>query len=211
MSDPPVSAHLSTDDDELPTRASLLDRLRDHEDDRSWREFFERYWRLIYRTALSEGLNDAEAQDVVQEVVLQVSRQIGDFRYDPSKSFKGWLLRTTHWKVVDQFRRRGRVPSQRETAGRFNDAFHDEPLPPELESYWDAEWEASLWRAALAWLKHQVTDEQFQIFDLHVLKERPVLEVARALGVAPATVYVVKHRLSHLLKPELARLRAQPL
>lgn len=211
MANDPAPVSRPSEEEELPTRASLLERLRDHGDDRSWRDFFERYWRLIYRTARSEGLNDAEAQDVVQEVILQVSRQIGEFRYDPRRSFKGWLLRTTHWKVVDQFRRRGRAPTPPDTAGRSAGTFPDESLPPELEAYWDAEWEAALWRTALAWLKQQVSDEQFQIFDLHVLKERPVLEVARALGVAPATVYVVKHRLSRLLKPELARLREQPL
>jgi RNA polymerase sigma factor (sigma-70 family) len=210
MSDKPVQP-TAAEAEELPTRASLLGKLRDHEDDRSWQEFFERYWRLIYRTALSEGLSDAEAQDVVQEVLLQVSWQIGEFRYDSSRSFKGWLLRTTHWKVVDQFRRRGRKPESFENSVTSAAVFPNDSLPPELEAYWDTEWEAALWRAALGWLKTQVSDEHYQIFDLHVLKERPVAEVARALGVAPATVYVVKHRVSHLLRPELARLREQPL
>ncbi len=51
----------------IPTRDSLLSRLKDWNDRDSWKEFFETYWKLIYRTALQAGLNEAEAQDVVQE------------------------------------------------------------------------------------------------------------------------------------------------
>ena len=66
----------------LPTRASLLSRLRDWQND-SWREFFELYWKLIYNTARRYGLSDAEAQDVVQDTMIGVSRKIPSFRYDP--------------------------------------------------------------------------------------------------------------------------------
>lgn len=202
---PPLA--VNSGDDELPTRASLFSRLKDHADHASWLEFFERYWQLIYRAAVREGLNDAEAQDVVQEVILRVQQQLPEFRYDPQKSFKGWLLRATHWRTMDQLRRRQRAGTPTVSPAPSV----EEALPPELEAYWDSEWEAALWRAGLTWLKQQVSAEQYQIFDLHVLKGRPVLEVARALDVASPTVYVVKHRLLRLLKPELQRLRDQPL
>ncbi len=94
-------------DDLLPTRRTLLSRLRDAGDQESWHEFFETYWRLIYRAAIHGGLHHAEAEDVVQETVLTVCRRIGQFRYDPAKgSFKGWLLQTTKWRIQDAWRSR---------------------------------------------------------------------------------------------------------
>src|ERR1041385_4862929 len=105
---------MSEDHDEfLPTRQSLLSRLKDWGDDASWREFFDLYWRLVYRVAIKAGLNDSEAQEVVQETVLSVAKKIKDgqgFKYDPSKSFKGWLLQRTHWHIKDHQRRHQRQP-----------------------------------------------------------------------------------------------------
>src|SRR5580700_7935799 len=85
----------------IPTRRSLLSRLKNWNDDESWKVFFETYWRLIYNTAVRAGLNDAQAQDVVQETVISVLKSISSFRYDPSKgTFKGWLLRLTQRRIV---------------------------------------------------------------------------------------------------------------
>src|SRR5438105_2439540 len=98
------------DTDELiPTRESLLSRLKDLDDAASWREFFDLYWKLIYNTARRAGLNDSEAEDVVQETLITISKKIGEFRYDPHRgSFKSWLLNTTKWRIQDQFRKRPR-------------------------------------------------------------------------------------------------------
>src|SRR5437867_1224129 len=98
-----------SDGDSLPTRASLLSRLRDLGDSDSWREFFETYWRLIYNVARKAGLSDDAAQDVVQETVIAVARKMPEFRYDPAKgSFKQWLLLITRRRIHDQLRRQYR-------------------------------------------------------------------------------------------------------
>ena len=78
--------------DFIPTRESLLSRLKDWNDQKSWNEFFDTYWGLIYRTAINSGLTDAEAQDVVQETLIAVSQSMPTFQYDRAKgSFKAWL------------------------------------------------------------------------------------------------------------------------
>src|SRR5260221_2934833 len=88
---------MSDESDEfLPTRVSLLGRLKDWGDQQSWQEFFDIYHRLIQSVALKAGLTQSEAQDVVQETILTVAKKIGDFRSDPAKgSFKGWLIVVT--------------------------------------------------------------------------------------------------------------------
>ena len=93
--------------DFLPTRRSLLSRLKNYDDQASWQEFFDTYWKLIYGVARKAGLTDAEAQDAVQETVIAVSKHIGDFNYDPAKcTFKTWLLLLTRQRIERQFAKR---------------------------------------------------------------------------------------------------------
>src|SRR5512136_2458772 len=93
--------------DLLPTRYSLLSRLENWDDQKSWKDFFDAYWRLIYSVALNAGLTESEAQDVVQETVICVARDIQKFKRDRSLgSFKGWLHNITRWRIADQLRKR---------------------------------------------------------------------------------------------------------
>ena len=66
----------------IPTRASLIQRLKNAHDDESWRDFFDTYWKLIYNSAIKAGLSDAEGQDVVQETVLSAWKALPGFEYD---------------------------------------------------------------------------------------------------------------------------------
>src|SRR5688572_2283931 len=94
------------DYDSLPTRRSLLSRLRNVEDDASWYAFFNAYWRLIYNVARKSGLSDDAAQEVVQETVISVARKMPGFRYEPEKgSFKQWLLLITRRRIHDHLRK----------------------------------------------------------------------------------------------------------
>ena len=98
-----------------PTRWTLVERLKDWDDQVSWKEFFDTYWRLIYAVATRSGLNDAEARDVVQETVITVAKKMGSFKADPAQgSFKSWLLQITRRRIVDQLRKRP-------PPGRFKD------------------------------------------------------------------------------------------
>jgi RNA polymerase sigma-70 factor (ECF subfamily) len=198
-------------DEFIPTRLSLLSRLQNWDDQASWRDFFDTYWRLIYRAALKSGLTDAEAQDVVQETVITVAKKLQEKKYDPAGGpFKGWLLNTTRWRVVDQKRRRQR-DCQPDFA-RVDDAVSEE-IPDEsglnLESIWDEEWQKNLLDAAVEKVKRQVNPKQFQMFDLYVFEKWPVLKVARTLGVNVGLVYLAKHRISALLKKEIKNLEAK--
>jgi len=80
----------------LPTRQSLVKRLKRLDDQESWRDFFNLYWGLLYSTAIKAGLSDSEAQDVVQDTIILVSKKMDGFKYDPAvDSFKGWLQWST--------------------------------------------------------------------------------------------------------------------
>ena len=82
--------NMTTPPEELiPTRRSLLKRLKNWEDQTSWKDFFDTYWKLIYAVAIKAGLSGVEAQDIVQETVVAVARQMRADRYDRTKS--SWM------------------------------------------------------------------------------------------------------------------------
>src|SRR4051794_30094259 len=164
----------------LATRRSLVDRLANWDDRKRWQEFFDTYWKLIYSAARKSGLTDVEAQEVVQETVITVAKNVGKLRYDPAKgSFKGWLLNITRWRIADQFRKRlpnqDRLPDDDRMTAPM-DRFPD-PGGQTLAQIWEQEWKENLVAAAIARLKKKVDPKQFQIFDCYVNKEWPAQKV----------------------------------
>jgi len=194
------------------TRKSLIDRLGNWEDQRSWEEFYQTYWRLIYSVGLRHGLRPDEAMDTVQEVIFSIAKQSQKNQYDSSQgSFKAWLMNLTRWRINDQFRRRakdthlchGPYHNERDTAtfDRFPDT-----KPGELEKMWEAEWAKNLMERALARVKAAVSPRQFQIFDCYVIKDWTAGKVMKELNVSMAQVYLAKHRVGKMLKRELTAL-----
>jgi RNA polymerase sigma-70 factor (ECF subfamily) len=202
-------------DDLLPTRRSLLSRLKDWDDQESWRDFFNTYWKLIYSAAIKAGLTDAEAQEVVQETIITVAKKMKAFKYDPSLgSFKGWLLNTTRWRIADQLRLRQQAaqPNERRApATTSTDAIERIPGDAgiDLDAVWEEEWQKNLMDAALQRVKRQVSPQQYQLFDLYVFKNWPVRKIAKTFGVSASRVYLAKHRISRLLKKEVKYLEKQ--
>src|SRR5690606_23355846 len=104
-------------DEFLRTRESLLVRLKSWDDQESWADFFQTYWRLIYSAALKAGLNDAQAQDVVQDTIIVVAKKMKDFTYDRAMdSFKGWLLYLTRKRIALEYRRKAQARVTSESA-----------------------------------------------------------------------------------------------
>ena len=193
----------------IPTRDSLLSRLKDWGDDASWRDFFNTYWKLVHGVALKAGLSEQEAEEVVQETVITVARRIPEFKYDPAVcSFKTWLLNLTRWRIVDQLRKRkpsaaanhfrSEATARTATVERVAD-----PSSLDLDAVWDQEWEHQILEAAIQRVKRKVKPEHYQIFHLCVFKEWPVKKVASELDVSAAQVYLARHRVGALLKKEV--------
>jgi RNA polymerase sigma factor (sigma-70 family) len=154
----------------------------------------------------------------VQETVVAVAKSIGNFRYDPQVcTFKTWLLGVTRSKIANQFARRARQPtpaagsSQEDssTTGLMNRIPDAQSAP--WEQAWDEEWHKNLMETAIIRVKRRVSIEQYQMFDLFVLKSWPARDVAKTLGVTVAHVYVAKHRIAKLVRKEVEALKTQPI
>jgi RNA polymerase sigma-70 factor (ECF subfamily) len=226
------------DDETIPTRASMLERLKNPADKPTWEEFHRTYRGLIHGVARRAGLSETEADEVVQEALIAVAKKMPEFRYDPAKdSFKGWLLQITSWRIADQFRKRSMVEPGPTATGssagaapavpvgrpglvisvlpRDDDATGTgaadrvpDPAGPALTAIWDEEWANHLVNTALARIKRRVNPAHYEIYYLHVILGKPVAEVKRALGVNVGQIYLAKHRVGTLLKAEMRKLEA---
>lgn len=196
------------------TRKSLIARLDNWEDQQTWDDFYQTYWRLIYSVAMKSGLRSEEAFDCVQETILSIAKQSKKQLYDPKQgSFKTWLMNMTRWRINDQFRKRKKdtamygsgADDDRKTA--MIDRVED-PQGDVLDRLWETEWKKNLADAALARVKLQVSPKQYQIFDYYVVKQWDAKKVQDHLDVSMAQVYLAKHRVGSVLKKELAKLES---
>lgn len=205
-----------SDDELIRTRTTLINRLQNWQDQASWQEFFDVYWKLIYVYAVKSGLTGTEAQDVVQETMFSVAKHMPNFKYDRKiGSFKTWLMNMTRWRITDQFRKRApvcRSRSQSDDESNSTNADKLENLPdlaiPSLETLWDAEWKTTLLEAAMGKVKRSLAPEHFQVFDLYVNKEWAPDRIAKAFGIAVDQVYVRKNRVSKAIKAEVEKLQS---
>ena len=209
-------------DEFIPTRQSLLSRLKNWDDRESWRDFFDTYGKLIYGLARKSGLSDAEAQDAVQETLMAVAKEMPGFKYDPAiGSFKGWLLEVARRRIANQFRKRwpgkdaresdrspanqtvAQLPPGRREPDEARTATIEripDPNSEDLDRLWEVEWQKNLLEVALARVKRRVNAKQYQMFNLYVTQQWPIELVKSTLGVNAAQVYMAKMRISRMIK-----------
>ncbi len=186
---------------EIPaTRASLLLRLRDPRNEAAWREFVDLYGPLVYNYARKQGLQDADAADLLQEVLLAIAPAIGQLEYDPRRgSFRNWLFtvvrrKLSNWRTAAGQRQRGSGnPATQQLLERCL-------APPAKESEWQAEWEDRLFVWACEQVRPEVSDMTWQAFWKTAIEGQPGKQTAEELGLSLAAVYGSRSRV-------LARLR----
>jgi len=202
------------------TSASLLFRLRNWRDTVSWSEFYRLYQKLVVGLARRSGLTPPEAEEVAQDVFKRVAETIHEFESDSTRgSFRGWLMNLTRWRIADKFRERQRATRLLATPGRGSAPADDhhtatiervpDPAADSGDAAWEDEWRRHVLDAALARLATRTPARHYQAFELCHRQGWPVLRVARELGLAIPTVYVITHRLKKQLKAEVEKLESQ--
>jgi RNA polymerase sigma factor (sigma-70 family) len=199
----------------IRTRTSLIERLKNWQDQASWQAFFDIYAKLIFNFALKSGLTATEADDVVQETLISVAKHMPSFKYDRKiGSFKAWLLSMTRWRITDQYRQRLPVchshsnsdDNPNSTTAITLDGIAD-PRNLDMEAYWETEWKKTLFEAAMGKLRRSLDPKHYQVFDLAVNKEWPPSRIAKTYRITVDQVYVRKHRVTQAIKEEVERLQ----
>jgi RNA polymerase sigma factor (sigma-70 family) len=197
----------------LLTSITLLEKLRTPEDHASWRRFDQRYRNLLLRFARRAGLEESAAEDVAQEVLIDVVQAIPKFEYDRDRcKFKSWLLTIAQRRIVDHRRRQQyKFAGQSVPRETVLDTTLTQTLPapdPVLEEAWREEWRRHLLDSALERVKTEVDPLQFQMFHLHVVHGQTVRQICERLGVRGTAVYWAKYHIGKRLKKAMHELES---
>ncbi|MCG8650419.1 MAG: sigma-70 family RNA polymerase sigma factor [Pirellulales bacterium] len=184
-------------------------RLRQFEDVDAWSEFLRDYGPMLYRFVRSRGLQDADASDLVQDVVRSVGMAIGRLDYDKAKGgFRAWLFTIARNKLYTYFEKRGRtLPAQTET-GEI-DRLQGQQSIGELESQWELEHQRTMLARAIENLKPEIEPKTWQAFELTAMEGLSGSEAGAKLGMKAGSVYVARSRVTAKLRDEVERLLAE--
>ena len=189
------------------TRESLLIRLADAADAAAWDEFAAIYRPVIVRIGLRKGLQATDADDLAQQVLMSVSRAIGDWKRDPARgTFRRWLHTVARNAVINMIQR---TPKEIAVGGsEFLNVCHEvETRPDEIERWIDDEHERAVLRLAAARVERIVSSITWKAFHLAAIQGACAQDVAEMLGVTVGKVYGARGRVMKLLQREVAAIR----
>jgi RNA polymerase sigma factor (sigma-70 family) len=196
--------------DALLTRASLLARLGNPEDRLAWQQFVELYGSLVYGFVRQRGLQDADAADLTQEVLLAIAQTAGRWRYNPERgSFRGWLYGITRHKIAQLLSSRNGEPlgtGDSYTHQRLAEA----PEPEcEAEETWEREYQQHLMRLAAARIQKNFSPSTWKAFWRTAVEGASGATVAAELGLSVGAVYVARSRVLARLTEEIKQMRIE--
>ncbi len=188
------------------THQSLLARVRSTDEHEAWEQFVVLYRPVIYRMARRRGLQDADAQDLAQTVLVSVAGAID--RWEPQAPgirFRHWLSRIAKNAILNAITRSPKLPGVGGTA--IQDLLLEQPAaPPEVEEELRLESMRERYLRAAANIRRDVTIETWQAFQLTVVEQVPCEEVASSLGKSIGMVYAARARVIRKLREEVRRL-----
>lgn len=198
-------------DDSPLTRASLLVRIRDGNNHVAWREFVQLYSPVVYGFARKRGLQDADAADLMQDVMRSISTAIGRLDYDRNQgTFRGWLFTITRNKIFNHLSARRIRPqaSGDSTTSRLLDSQPD-PDSADGADTWEMEYQRRLASLAMERIQSEFQAKTWRAFWLTAVEGRAVAEVAKEVDLSPGAIYVAKSRVLARLKDEVEAMRRQ--
>ncbi len=182
------------------TRISLILRVADERDVQAWQEFTEIYQPLVYRLARHQGLQEADAQDLVQEVMTRVARSVSGWDPDTSRgSFRAWISRIARNLIIDFLRRQSRLPQTGDRSG-IRQLLEQIPGDASESDYVDLEVEKQIFAWAARQVRDQFSAKTWQAFWQTAVQQRPVQQLAAELEMTPGAIYIARSRVMSRLK-----------
>jgi RNA polymerase sigma-70 factor (ECF subfamily) len=189
---------------------TLLTRIKDGSDAAAWREFVHLYGPVVYGFARKRGLQDADAADLMQEVLRSVARNAGKMEYDPARgTFRGWLFTVTRNKIYNFLngqRNRPRGSGDPDARARL------EAIPDrsdDRDGDWESEYRRRLTDRAMGQVRGEFQVSTWKAFWGTAVDGRPTREVAAELRLTLGSVYIAKSRVLARLREEVQRLQTE--
>ncbi len=195
-----------SDETNLRTSASLLRRVREGPEDRAaWDEFVARYGPRILAWCRRWQLQESDAQDVTQEVLLQLVDKMRRFQYDPGRSFRAWLKTLVHhaWQdFLDRRRRAGLGSGDSAVLEQLGTVEARENLEQQLQELFDRE----VLEEAMARVRRRVAPHTWEAFRLLTFEGLSGAEVAPRVGMQVTMTYVARSKVQKMLREEIEAL-----
>lgn len=196
-------------DDSPLTRASLLIQIRDGTNHGAWQEFMRLYGPVIYGFARKRGLQDADAADLMQDVMRSVSTSIGRLDYDRNQgAFRGWLFTITRNKIFNFLSAR-RIRPQGSGDSTTNRMLNSQPDDNDGSEVWEIEYQRRIAALAMDRIKSEFQENTWQAFVLTAVDGVAAGDVAKQVGMSPGAIYVAKSRVLARLKEEVETMQRQ--
>ncbi len=184
------------------TSLTLLERIQVNPDDpEAWRLFVERYQPRIRRWCLAWGLQDSDADDLAQDVLVKLFAALHKFRYDPARSFRAWLKTVTQHAWSDFIAARRKDPGH--NAGSVSRIADSADAQSDLERQLEEAFDRELLDVAMHRIKSRVKPATWAAFQLTAIEGLSGADAAQKLGIPVANVFVAKHRVQKMLQEEV--------
>src|SRR5262249_28533577 len=188
------------------TSITLLGRLQhDPVDQAAWGEFVQRYGPRIQGWCRRWQLQEADAEDVTQDVLVKLSVKLRRFAYDPARSFRGWLRTLTEHALSDHLAERRR-PGRGSGDSAVLEILDKVEVRADLVERLKEEFDRELLAEALARVQGRVAVQKWEAFRLMALEGRSGAEAAAALGMKVATVFTARSKVQKLVQEEIRKL-----
>ena len=188
------------------TRSSVLKAVADTENTAAWQRLFDLYAGFVFSIARSKGLNDSDADDIVQTVFADLARNLPTFEYDRAKGrFRSYLSGLVHWRVNDRLRSGKRD-------AELKSAFWDEAKSAstaEDEDFEEREWQQAALEEALRRIKPEVRPEHYAAFVASAVEGQDTDVVTKLYGISRDSLYQIRKRLTVKLREKLAEVLAE--
>lgn len=195
-----------TSPSEFPTSSSLLTRVRSGPADQAaWAEFVDRYGPRIYAWCRRWQLQDADAEDVTQDVLLRLADKLRVFTYDPTRSFRGWLKTIAHHAWHDFVQKRQR-PGLGTGGSAMLEQLESVTARDDLLIRLDQEFDRELFEEAQGRVRQRVAGHIWEAFRLLAVEGRSGAEAAEQLSMKVSSVFVARCKVQKMLQQELQRL-----
>lgn len=188
------------------TRSSVLRAVANTENEAAWQRFFDLYAGFVFSIARSKGLNDTDADDIVQMVFSDLARNLPSFKYDREKGrFRSYLAALVKWRVID------RLKAVRRDADLKADFMEEAKFAAttEDEDFEEREWQSAAMEETLRRIKPEVRPEHYAAFVASAVEGQDTDVVTKLYGISRDSLYQIRKRLTVKLREKLAEVRAE--
>jgi RNA polymerase sigma factor (sigma-70 family) len=189
------------------TSPSLLGRLRqDVRDEVAWGEFVRRYATTILLWCRKWNLQEADAQDVAQNVLMKLAEKMRTFHYDPSRSFRAYLKTLANYALCDFLESRKRPGAAAAGGSVALEVLHTIESREDFFQRLNAAFDQELLEEAMQRVQRRVEPHTWEAFQLTAIEGLAGAEVAQRLSLKVATVFKARSKVQQMLQKELREL-----